>query len=561
MARGRKSQNFYTQERRILWKIAVYIRLSREDGNELNDESDSITNQKKILKEYLEQFFEDEYEIFDYYVDDGLSGTDDSRENFVRMIHDVEQKNVNCIICKTLSRAFRNYSDQGYYLEYFFPRKNIRFISTGDPKIDTYKNPEVITGLEVPITGLMNDRYAAKTSSDVRRTFDTKRRNGEYIGSFPPYGYLKDPENKNKLVIDPDTAPIKRDMLNWIIKDGLSLRGVAFKLNELGILSPAAHKKSLGWNFHTSDRDNKTDGLWTGRAVKAALFPKVNLGHMVQGQSRVISYKVHDKIRTHESEWFVKENTHEPTFTQEEYDTLVSILSRNNRTPNNTGGKLNLFAGYLRCSDCDQALARRNSRNTYYYSCSTYRRKSKEKCSKHTMREDTLIETVLHTIQSQISFIDGIVEMIDKINEVCRVDTKSERIEKSLLEKRREVAKFQSALDALYPDLIAKNLTREDYVRMKSRFTEQIAQLSLAIANLTKEQGATNNGITSEAAIFLAFRKFKNITELDRNILAHLVDTIYVQENKEITVKFKYENEFDYIQEFVELNKNKVNNF
>ena len=166
----------------LFWKIAVYIRLSREDGNE---ESDSVVNQKKILIEFLEQHFDGPYMIADFYVDDGLSGTDDTRKGFMRMIADIEDGKVNCVICKTLSRAFRNYADQGYYLEYYFPQKNVRFISTGDPKVDTFTNPEAITGLEVPITGLMNDRYAAKTSSDVRRTFDHKRRRGEFIGAFP----------------------------------------------------------------------------------------------------------------------------------------------------------------------------------------------------------------------------------------------------------------------------------------------------------------------------------------------------------------------------------------
>ncbi|MCL2494163.1 MAG: recombinase family protein [Oscillospiraceae bacterium] len=166
----------------IIWYIAVYIRLSRDDGNE---ESESVVNQKKILTEYLEKQFSGQYVLADFYIDDGLSGTDDTRASFMRVIADIEDGKVNCVVCKTLSRAFRNYADQGYYLESYFPQKHVRFISTGDPKIDTYTNPEAITGLEVPITGLMNDRFAAKTSSDVRRTFDHKRRNGEFIGAFP----------------------------------------------------------------------------------------------------------------------------------------------------------------------------------------------------------------------------------------------------------------------------------------------------------------------------------------------------------------------------------------
>jgi len=169
-------------ENQVVWRLAEYYRLSREDGNA---ESESVVNQKKILSDYLEHSFVGEYEIVDSYVDDGLTGTDDTRESFMRMIQDIESGKVNCVVCKTLSRAFRNYADQGYYLEYYFPQKNVRFISTGDPKVDTYTNPEAITGLEVPISGLMNDRFAAKTSSDVRRTFDHKRRAGEFIGAFP----------------------------------------------------------------------------------------------------------------------------------------------------------------------------------------------------------------------------------------------------------------------------------------------------------------------------------------------------------------------------------------
>ena len=174
MPRIRKSQNQPTISRTV-WRIAVYIRLSKDDGN---DESLSVTNQRKIITEYIEEFFEGEYIIVDVYADDGLTGTDYERPEFQRLIHDVEAGTVNCIICKTLSRAFRNYSDQGYFLEKVFPLYGVRFISIGDPSLDTFKNPDAVQGMEVPITGLMNDRYAARTSNDIRRTFNTKRRKG-----------------------------------------------------------------------------------------------------------------------------------------------------------------------------------------------------------------------------------------------------------------------------------------------------------------------------------------------------------------------------------------------
>jgi hypothetical protein len=533
----------------IVWNIAVYIRLSREDGNE---ESESVINQKKILSEYLESYFEDSFTITDYYVDDGLTGTDDTRENFMRLVGDIERGKVNCMICKTLSRAFRNYSDQGYYLEYYFPQKNVRFISTGDPKIDTYKNPEAITGLEVPITGLMNDRFAAQTSSAIRRTFNTKRRKGEFIGAFPPYGYLKDPKDKNHLILDMDIVPIKRNMLNWIIRDGMSLRGVAMKLNELGILNPSAYKRSLGWKY-TSPTTRENDGMWTGDTVKRILIDKVNLGHMVQGKNRIVSYKVHDQIRVPENEWIVKENTHEPTFTQEEYDCLMNFLRRDTRTANGER-KLHLFSGFLKCYDCKKALQRSIARDRVYYACRTYREKTVKKCTKHSIRVDVLERTVFEVIKSQIALVESLSSIVDEINNAPVIDTQSARIEKLLTDKRKELIKTKQLSDGLYIDWKHGDINHEDYSRMKVRFDEQIAAIKGNIENLEEEQLRMGQGITTEEDIFTEFLKYKNIKKLERNILVELVDTIYVHENKEITIKFRYENDLQRIAEFVEIN-------
>ncbi|MDR2202132.1 MAG: recombinase family protein [Clostridiales bacterium] len=556
MARGRKPQvgKDYggTDKADFIWRIAVYIRLSKEDGN---DESESVVNQKKILAEYLDRFFEERYSVADFYVDDGLSGTDDTRANFMRMIRDIEQGKVSCVLCKTLSRAFRNYSDQGYYLEYYFPQKNVRFISTGDPKIDTFKNPDAITGLEVPITGLMNDRFAYRTSSDVRRTFNTKRRNGEFIGAFPPYGYLKSPDNKNKLILDPDTAPFKRDMLNWII-GGMSLNGAAKKMNELGIPNPTLYKQSKGWRYG-NPKLKENDGLWTAVTIKRILLDKVNLGHMVQGKQRVVSYKVHDKVAVPEAEWFVKENTHEPIFSQEEYDTLVRVLRKDTRTPNG-GQNVHLFSGFLRCSDCKKALQRKSAKGIVYYACRTYLEKSKTKCTKHTIRLDNLEKAVLKTVQLQIALVDSIEGILDKINEAPQVDTASKRIEKQLEDKKRDLQKICSVSDNLYVDWKSGDITREEYVRMKEKFVGQTEQLKSSIVKLEDERRKLSEGITSEAAVFSEFRKYHNISRLDRNILIELVDTIFVHENNEITVKFRYADEFERIAGLIDQNGSNV---
>jgi DNA invertase Pin-like site-specific DNA recombinase len=552
MARIRKPKAGTTKGKPdIFWNVAVYIRLSRDDGSE---ESESVINQKRILSEYLNKYFEGNFSITDFYVDDGLTGTDDTRENFMRLIGDIERGKVNCMVCKTLSRAFRNYSDQGYYLEYYFPQKNVRFISTQDPKIDTYKNPEAMTGLEVPITGLMNDRFAAQTSNAVRRTFDTKRREGDFIGAFPPYGYLKDPANKSHLIIDEDIAPIKRDMLNWVIRDGMSLRGVTQRLNELGIPNPTSYKRSLGMKY-CNPKLNENDGLWSPATVKRILLDKMNLGHMVQGRQKVVSYKVHDKVTVPEEDWYIKENTHEPTFTQEDYDKLVNLLERDTRTAN--GEKIvHLFSGFLKCKDCGKALQRAHAKSFTYYTCRTFKEKSKTKCTKHSIRIDVLENAVLKAIQAQIALVESISQIVDEINKKPVVDTSSIRIEKLLADKKKELLKTKQFSDGLYMDFKNELITMDDYRRMKDKFEEQLQSITSSIANLEEEQHLIGNGVKSEDSIFESFLKYKNITSLDRNILVELVDTIFVHEDKQISIKFSTEDELKRIAEFVKMNTN-----
>ena len=523
------------EKQQTIWRIAMYIRLSKEDTNA--GESDSVTNQKKILQEYLEHFFEGQFEIIDAYVDDGLTGTDDTRESFMRMVQAIEAGRVNCVLCKTLSRAFRNHSDQAYYLEEYFVQKKIRFISTGDPKVDTFTNPDMIYGLEVPITGLMNDRYAAKISADIRRTFNTKRRNGEFIGAFPPYGYLKDPNNKNKLILDEEIVPIKRDIYNWLVRDGMSLRGIAHKLNELGIPNPTAYKQSKGWNYNNPN-SHVNDGMWEGQTIRRMLLEQMNLGHMVQGKQRVVSYKVHDRISVPQDEWFIVPNTHEPTFTQEEYDTIVRLLQRDTRTATHVR-TVHLFSGFMRCYDCNKAMHRKTTSGYVYYFCRTYAAKSKTSCTKHTIREDSLEHAVLAAIQAQVALLDSLCDMVERINQ-APIDAQSQRVEKLLAEKTRELAIARERCDDLYDDWKNGDLTQEEYRRLKARYEDREERLSAVIVKLEEEKQQIGQKFVDNEKFFLIFLQRRNIQTLDRNLLVELVDTIHVHEGKELTISFRF---------------------
>ncbi|WP_099204935.1 recombinase family protein [Scatolibacter rhodanostii] len=524
MARIRKSQtDEKSTVKKIVWYIALYIRLSKDDGN---DESLSVTNQKKILAEYVEKFFQGEYVIIDYYVDDGRTGTDYDRPDFQRLIQDVESGKVNCVICKNLARAFRNYSDQGYFIESFFPLHGTRFITLGDPKVDTYLNPEAVSGMEVPINGLMNDRFAAQTSNSVRRTFDNKRRNGEFIGAFAPYGYEKHPTDKNALVIDEEAAQVVRDIFQWFVYGDGS----------------------------TETLVDENDGLWMGTSVSRLLKNKVYMGTMVQGKQRVISYKVHDMVNVPEEDWFQVNNTHEAIISLELFEKAQELHAKDTRTaPGKT--ETYLFSGFLKCADCGKSMTRRASNGFVYYNCSTYKRKSKDKCTKHTMRLDVLEKTVLLVIQKQIELVESLEEVLNNINQAPVVQTKSTRLEHLLKLREQELEKIEDLISGLYMDWKNGDITREQYRKMKEKFEQQEEQLKEVIEHIRGEIGTMEQGITSDDPYLQAFLKHKNIQELSQGLLVELVKTILIHENGEITVQFKLENQYKRMIDFIENNK------
>jgi len=558
MARVRRNTKV-EKSRRQIWKVAVYIRLSKDDGN---DESLSVTNQRKIIQEYLEHTFGEEYVLVDYYIDDGQSGTTDyERIDFQRMVHDVETGRINCIICKTLSRAFRNYSDQGYFLERVFPLHGTRFISIGDPAVDTYLNPEVTQGLEVPMAGLLNDRYAARTSNDIRRTFDTKRRNGEFIGAFAPYGYKKNPENKNHLVIDEEAAQIVQNIYHWFVHDGMSKAGIVKHLNELGVPTPSVYKQQKGLK-HVTPNASKKDGMWGLGTVFRILTNRVYIGTMVQGQQRVVSYKIREKITPPEEEWFVVENTHEPIIEPSLFEKAQNLGQRDTRTAPSKK-KVYLFSGFLRCRDCGMYMTKKTNRKKTksglkeytYYVCSTYSVKSKNKCTRHSMKLEDITEAVLRAIQAQIALVDDMTAIIKEINKRPIIKTKSKELERLYKAKQQQLERITVVTDNLYMDWKCGDITRAEYLRMKAKFEQQAEELKQFIENLELEMMNVQKDTGVNSPYLQTFLKYKNIKALDRGLLVALIDHIDIHENNEITIQFNFEDQHKRMLEFIQENK------
>ena len=554
MARIRKSDERRTQPRQTIWKVGKYIRLSREDGNVV---SESVVNQDKILNDEIPGFFEDGlYEVVDTYIDDGTSGTTDiERGDFQRMVQDMKSGRINCIVVKNLSRAFRNSANQGHFLEEFIPLYNTRFISLYQPRIDTFLDPEIVHSLEVSITGFMNEQYAYKTSADVRRTFKHKRENGEFIGAFAPYGYVKDPVDKNALVIDEDAAQVVRDMFSWFLS-GTSKAGIAKRLNKLGIPNPTAYKRSKGFHYE-NPHAKKNDGLWNPTTVARMLQNPVYIGTMQQGKQKVISYKVHKRASVPENEWFVVENAIPPVISLETFEAAQALHKKDTRT---APGQDDVypFSGLVRCADCGKGMGRHSAKGHVYYTCRTYVEKSKEKCTKHSIRLDVLEQAVLVAIQKQIELVASLAEMVREINDAPVVHTESARLNALLKQRQKELDKVTGLLDGLYMDWKSGEITRDQYRRMKVKFEEQADQLQQAVDHIKGECDTYAQGVTAEDPYLTLFLKHCNIQSLSRGILVELVNAVHVHEGGELEIEFNHADQYRRIVEFVENNRNEL---
>ena len=550
--RGTISASAPTSYNAMRWRLGKYIRLSKEDLLRGRDESNSVINQRRLLEQYhqthLDEFYDGTEQ--DVYVDDGKTGTDTDREDFQRLLADVYSGRINCVIVKDLSRLSRNYTDAGNLIENLFVRLNVRFISLAEG-VDSYRNPDSVSNIIVPITNVMNDQYCYQTSKKIRQVFDMKRRNGEFIGSYAPYGYVKDPNDKHALLVDPEAAEVVKSIFALFLS-GMNKRGITYYLNDHGTLCPTAYKQQQGLKYNAPNAQGNP--MWSTITIDTILKNRVYVGDMVQGRQRVKSYKIHIQEKVPEEEWFIVENTHEAIIDRETFAKVQSLLKRDTRTAPKAK-QLYLFSGFLKCADCGRAMSRIASKGIYvYYQCGTYKSLSKKACTMHSIKSDRLEAGVLFAIQQQVHLAITYSELVARINSAPLKKSKSKRLEDTIAAKEKELAKIMRYKQALYQDWKDGEITRNDYRHMSEDYEQQIEALTRIMQTLTAEQEQLENGVDAESPCLTAFLKYRNIDKLTREILGELIDHIKVYEGGNISVKFKYADEFRRIAEYIELN-------
>ena len=530
------------------WRLGIYIRLSKEDLKKGKDDSNSVKNQRDLLNDFYRRNI-DEFESITEYVDDGHTGTDANREDFQRLLADVMSGKINCVIVKDLSRFARNYSDAGSLIDNLFVQMGVRFISLAE-NVDSYKNPDSVSNIIVPITNVMNDNYCYQTSKKIRQVFDYKRRNGQYIGAFAPYGYAKHPKDKHRLIVDPDAAENVKLIFTMLIQ-GSSKRAIALYLNEHGVPSPSAYKVQKGLPVSTRGYD---DPMWGARMIHSILTNPTYTGDLAQGRSRVKSYKVHQIEAVPRGEWVEVAGTHEAIIDYETFDKVQALLQRDTRT-SPKGREVHLFSGFLKCADCGRAITRCvGKNNNVYYSCSTYKNRSRTACTMHSIKHERLEAAVLFAVQHQVHLAVSYSEIVTQINSAPIKKSQSYRLDDLIAAKERELTKITRYKQSLYQDWKDGEITQQEYRDMKADYERQTSDISAVLTRLNAERAELANGVDNEHPALVAFMKYQNIEALNREILVELVDYIKVYENGNISVKFKFTDELRKIAEYIEIN-------
>lgn len=514
----------------------LYLRLSKEDGDK--DESESISNQKALLIDYAATI--PNLKIHKIRIDDGYSGVNFNRPAFNEMIEDIHAGKVNCVIVKDFSRFGRNYIETGKYIQVMFPRLGVRFIAVGDA-YDSTKEQGFLNNIIVPFKNIVNDAYCADISTKVRSHLEIKRKKGDFVGAFATYGYLKDKNNRNLLLVDSFAADVVRDIFMWKL-NGLSALGIAEKLNESGIMSPMEHKRYHGLRYSTSFKINES-AKWQAKSVLRILTNEIYTGVLEQGKRTTPNYKVHKCINIPKEKWTRVENAHESIIERSIFNTVQELLKHNIRAPQKNTNALPL-SGLIFCADCGALMIYKSNTHSGkkygYYVCSAHR-KNKNICSTHIINANSCEKAVLSALQIHIASVldnEYVTQNAIKLKHAKNQQKLSTRVKL----KKDEMKKNINYKRSLYNSYQEGVITYDDFISYKTNYDTKIKKAELIINTLEKE--ILNHDLPNHEWMDI-FNSFLISKELNRKMLVNFIKKINVYEKGKVEIFFRFKNEYE----------------
>ncbi len=522
----------------------LYCRLSKDDGNSV--ESMSIWSQKVMLKQFAES---NSIAIYDYYVDDGYSGTNFERPSFKKMITDIENGKINCVITKDLSRLGRNYLQSGAYIEMYFPQKNIRYIAITDG-IDTLNSNQNDI---MPFKNILNEMYAKDTSKKVKSAIQSRMREGTYIGSKAPFGYLKDPDNKRRLIIDEKTKPII-ELIYKLCLEGKGTQLISQELMKRKIPRPSAFVENAEKLYGLTE-ENKYQ--WSHRMVLNVLRDPVYCGNMARNKRPTLSFKNSKRMYIPKSDYIYAKDTHEGIVSEEIWEQVQTMIDK--RKCNNKKGLYydNIFQGLVRCPKCgyaltpktDYRLKKKELIDFVHFSCSTYKKYGVNACSSHRIEARDLYNIVLEDIQyhgnmalsAKEDFVEKIIEKI----EVEKIDEGKELSNKLEL-KKNQLAELDRSYEQLYEDRLEGNITERNFNLMNVSISKKQDKLIEEIKVLEGDIEVSFETEDNYKKFMNNISKYAKIKSINRYILNQIIDKIYVYDKEEIDGQISQKVEIHY---------------
>ena len=526
-------------------RVGIYTRLSDEDRFKKNkeDDSESIANQKSMLLKYA---LSQDWEVYNVYSDDDWSGADLNRPQFKKLIEDCKNGKIDIVLCKTQSRFSRDMEVVERYIHNKFVEWGVRFVSiidNADTEVQGNKKAR-------QINGLVNEWYLEDLSNNIRSSLQNKREDGLYLGSFAPYGYIKDPNNKNKLLIDPIASEVVKEIFE-LFKSGLGYYKIAKHLNEKGILTPSNYKKENGSNYVCRKAKCGTKTKWSQDSIAKLLRNEVYIGNLVQGKKTYVSYKNHKIVIKPKDEWTTSYGTHEHIIDIETWKYVQSKFKSRVRTSRTTG-KVYMFSKKVYCKECGQVFNRQlyhtKDGKTSYMKCKGRKLANHDCINKKSIRCDVLEKIVLNEINKQLDKFYNLDELdkIYKLEKKVFNDSTFFKRDNLLLEKEKleeKVNKKNAYYKSLYEDKLEGIIAQEEFIIFREKFLKEIDEYKKRIEIINLELSKIKSKEKNISTATEILKKYTQIKQLNREIIDELIDIILIgkinQETNEREIDIK----------------------
>jgi len=517
-----------------VWRAALYIRLSVEFNGKRGD---SLETQRQIMEAYVTLC--PDIEVVEIYTDNGISGQTFERAAFQRLLDDIEAGKIDCVVVKDLSRLGRNTIDTGYYIEKYFPLHQVRFIAVND-QYDSEDGENSANHMIVPLKNMINEAYAADISRKVAAQQRQAMRDGDYIGSRPPYGYRKDPDNCHRLLVNEDTAPTVRQIFQWAA-DGVALNDMVKRLNEGKVPTPGYYLASIG--LITSQR-LMGSGKWQTWTVGRILEDEVYTGDMVQGKSRTVGRK---QVPTAPADWIVARDTHEALVSREMFE-LVQAVRQGAAVKYTATEKRpyteNILRGRVFCGCCGKNLHRQKSHGRYFYRCITNDRLGKNTCPGDIryLKEAELFDTILTVIRQKAGAVMGGGLYLKRQD--SKIAAKKAAVEREISQLRGETEKNQALLKGLYENFVTGILTRAEYLELKEDYSGRVQAAMEWVRELQARQSELEALVKDCASLADKLAAAEKDKALTARLVEQVIERVTVSGPGDVAIQFRFEDSF-----------------